>query len=428
MEGSANSKEIAPASAGWTVDYIMDVDLKSKDGTDIPLYNKNLRYCDGDSTQVALCQQVGDKSERFVAENEDYWLFHIHSNHADFEIAIGGETPVLVNSKPNWKKCSDEDTDVIWKSCKWEDPSSTMHDLWFKSWVAFEDEAKGQFDRFVAVRCPKMDNPAITIKGSGHFACLHWVGLFLKTTTNDTNKFITVRTTNRLLPEYGERNRTAGYDWFSEDGPADVTNRTLTLFPKQLYGTNGNDPGLYNRFVTIDPDNLVGQKHFELVRSMVEQKSALSAYKYAWHASGRTLIKTSQDDQPDIFPVSKINYVTGIKVTPKTVNGWAVLLTIFTSVTKITVGLFTANFASIVGGIFDLTDVFDEKKMRENADLKGFVTAAAEAVDDYNKKFPGDKKEKPNTSDVPAIKLEIHNKTVLNMHFGTSHNGTKTNA
>ncbi|GFF57974.1 hypothetical protein IFM46972_10960 [Aspergillus udagawae] len=424
MEGPTNSKEIAPASASWTVDYLMDVDLKSKDGTDIPLYNKHLRYGedDGYTRNLGIRQQVGDKSERFDTEKEDYWLFHIHSNHADFEIAIGGETPVLVNSKPNWNKCSDEDTDVIWKSHKWEDPSSSKNHVWLRSWVVFEDEKKGCFNRFVAVRCPKMDNPAITIKGSGHFACLHWVGLFLKTTTNDTNK---------LLPDYGERNRTAGYEWFDEDGPADVTNRTLTLFPKQLYGTNGNDPVLYDRFVTTDPENLLGQKHFDLVRSMFEQKSALSAYKYTWHASGRTLIKTADDSfwqEPYMSGETTLDYVSGIEVIPSTVNGWTVLLTVFTSVTKIATGLFTANFGSIVSGIFDMTDVFDEKKMRETADLKGFVTAAAEAVDEYNKKFPENKKKKPNSADVPTINLEIQNETVLHMHFGTSYIGTKTNA
>ncbi|KAJ5195330.1 uncharacterized protein N7498_008768 [Penicillium cinerascens] len=419
MEDSAISTEIVPASAGWAVDYIVEVDLNSEDGTNIPLYNKSLYYECG--SEVAIVRKDGDESEYFVAKNEDYWLFKIHSNHAEFEIAIGGETPVLVNSKPNWKKCTDEETDVIWKSCKEMDPGScTWHDSWYQSWVVYEDEAKGEFDRFVAVRCPKMDNPAITIKGSGHFACLHWVGLFLKSTTNKTNKFIAVETTNQLLPKYAKRNRNAGYDWFRDNGPADITDRTLTIFPKQLYGTSGSDPDLYDRFITIDPDNIVGQKHLELVRSMVEQKSALSAYKYTWHASGRTLIKTSKHDEPDIYPVSKLNYVSGLEVIRKKVNGWAVLLTVFMSVTKITAGLLTTNFASIVAGIFDMKDIFDEKKMMETADLNGFITAVAKGVDDYNKKFPGDKKKTPNTSDVPTIKLEIHNNTVLCKQFGTS--------
>jgi hypothetical protein len=62
--------------------------------------------------------------------------------------------------------------------------------------------------------------------------------------------------------------------------------------------------------------------------------------------------------------------------------------------------------------------------MKEIAHLEGFVTAAAKAVDEYNKKFPGNKKKKPNTADIPTISLEIYNKTVLNMRFETSHIGT----
>ncbi|KAL4917343.1 hypothetical protein BDW62DRAFT_201774 [Aspergillus aurantiobrunneus] len=422
MDSPSQSKEIAPASTGWTVEYTMDVDLECKKGSDVPLYNKNLKYYYGDDERMILHEQNGPKSEWFDAKKEDYWLFHIHSHSAEFEIAIGGETPVLVNSKPSWKKYTDKEGDFIYTSYMQEDPLGNQHELFFKSSYVFEGEAKGAFDRFLAVRCPKMDNPAITIKGSGHFACLHWVGLFIKSTKDNTNKFITVRTTNRLLPEYGQRNRDAGYDWFEEDGAADITGRTVTLFPKQLYGTNGSDPELYDKYVTTDPDNSLGQKHFELVHAMVEQKASLLAYKYTWNATGDTFITTSRDDDA-IFPIDKINYVTGLTVKKQTLNGWTVLFAVFTSVTQVTAGLLTTNFGSIVAGILGMVDVFDEDKMKKEADWRGFVTAAAKAVDEYNKKFPGDKKKKPNTADVPTIKFEIDNKTILNMHFGTSSQG-----
>ncbi|KAJ5735234.1 uncharacterized protein N7483_000359 [Penicillium malachiteum] len=93
MTSSAKPDDVSTATPGWTVEYIMDVDLQSKDGTDIPIYNKTLRYMGQTGNKMYLGQQYGRPSERFVAEKEDYWLFHIHSHAAEFEIAIGGERP-----------------------------------------------------------------------------------------------------------------------------------------------------------------------------------------------------------------------------------------------------------------------------------------------------------------------------------------------
>lgn len=55
--------------------------------------------------------------------------------------------------------------------------------------------------------------------------------------------------------------------------------------------------------------------------------------------------------------------------------------------------------------------------MKEIAHLEGFVTAAAKAVDEYNKGFPGNRKKKLNTAEILTINLEIYNKTVLNICF-----------
>lgn len=91
-------------SAGWTTDYIMHVKLDSKDGTDIPLYNENLSYFG-----LGIMRQHGDQSEYFNIEQEDYWLFYAHLHDAEMEIIIGGETPILVNSKPGWYNITDKE-------------------------------------------------------------------------------------------------------------------------------------------------------------------------------------------------------------------------------------------------------------------------------------------------------------------------------
>ncbi|OJJ78729.1 uncharacterized protein ASPGLDRAFT_53322 [Aspergillus glaucus CBS 516.65] len=418
VDASVHPKEIMPTAA-YTVQYIMNVELQSKDGTDIPLYNKHLDVEESSIFHLYLGQRYGDKSERFNEEKEDYWLFHIHSNHAEFEIAIGGEAPVLVSANPSYKKITDKDS----KTVELDMPvkghpvyDTVIHR--FKLSYNFPAETDGYFDRFVAVRCPKMDNPAITVKGAGHYACLHWVGRFIETTASDTNKFIAVRTTNRLLEDYGERNRNKGYSWFREDGPADVTDRTVTLFPKQLYGTHGSDRNLYTQFVTTDPNNKMGQEHLDLVRSKVAKGSALLAYKYVWHATGKTIVRTTCENGLPYLG-HQWDYVSGVSLNQNPSNGWAILLTVFTSITKVATGLLTSNLGGIVEGVIKLGDIFDGDKMRKEANITGFVSAAAKAVDEYNKKNP-DKKKGPNTTNVIDIQQNITKNKVLAAHFGTA--------
>ncbi|KAJ5102975.1 hypothetical protein N7532_003504 [Penicillium argentinense] len=81
-----------------------------------------------------------------------------------------------------------------------------------------------------------MDNPAISVKVKGHYGGLHWVGLYARHAADDTNQFIAVRTTNRLLPAYAERIKTyENYkNWYSLDGPLYLLDSTITLFSKQL--------------------------------------------------------------------------------------------------------------------------------------------------------------------------------------------------
>ncbi|GFF29605.1 hypothetical protein IFM61606_10388 [Aspergillus udagawae] len=92
-----NKPIIEPASASWFTDYIRDVKLELKDGTDIPLYNEKLMT---HITQITnggpyvIDHVHSDRSGHFNQAKEDYRLFYIHLNHAEMEIAIGGETQV----------------------------------------------------------------------------------------------------------------------------------------------------------------------------------------------------------------------------------------------------------------------------------------------------------------------------------------------
>jgi hypothetical protein len=411
-------------SAGWAVDYIMDVDLKIEDGTDLPLWNRNL-YLRGfgpTKSKMYLGIQYGNESEYFDQEKEDYWLFYVHSHSAEFEIAIGGETPIRVTAKPSFRKFSDKDSDSIKFTARRYVREGSWEDNHFEVYYHFPEERNSGWNRFVAVRCPKMDNPAITVRGSGQYAALHWVGLFVKSASSGNNKFVALRTTNRLLPEYGARNRVVGSSWFSEEGGADITDRTVTLFPKQLYGTDGIDRKLYDQFVTTHPDNNVGAKHLALVNQKVADGRALPAYKYVWHASGETFIRVERTNRLSIRDpgfADLVNYIKGVSLDEKAVNGWTVLFTVFTSMTNVVTAILTGNVAGVVKGVIGFGAILDPEKMKENANVVGFITAAGDAIDAWNKEHKK-KEPKPNTINILAIQQNIQQNTVNIAHFGTS--------
>ncbi|KAJ5102976.1 hypothetical protein N7532_003505 [Penicillium argentinense] len=83
------------------------------DGTDIPIYNRHL-YCAGAEEAKIFIEQRDDKpSNHFNSKLEDYWLFYVHLNHAEMEIALGGETPVLVTSNPSFRNFSATENDHV---------------------------------------------------------------------------------------------------------------------------------------------------------------------------------------------------------------------------------------------------------------------------------------------------------------------------
>lgn len=244
--GDKGASIVELMSASYPVDYVMNVRLETKDGSDIPLYNKKLKLRDeGRRDHLSIERQDGTLADEFDYTKEDYWLFHVHLNDASIKIAIGGETAVVVNSNPNWKNITEKDE----KYLKLENTWGNVFDL------TYEFGSYGT-NRFIAVRCPKMDNPAISATVTGNYGGLHWVGLFAKTSAVNTNNFVALRTTNRLLPKYAARTKEyAGYqNWYSEDGAVNLKDVYITLFPKRLFGTSGNSGKLYDQFVTDSPD------------------------------------------------------------------------------------------------------------------------------------------------------------------------------
>lgn len=230
-----------PMSAGYVVEYLMNVRLKERDGSDLPLDDYRLKV---DMGQDGLWRFSLDKgNQKFDSSKEDYWLFSVHVDEADMFFFIGGEAPALATSGPNWKDAFED-----------RKMKRQHRDSYYASRAEFGLEK----DRLVAVRAPKATNPAITVRAGGKYAALNWVGLFVKTANDRTNEFVAVKTSKKLLPKYDDRGR-----WDIEG--IDVTGRSITLFPKQLFGTKGTNGKTYDEFVTDDPHNKLGDCHFSTV-------------------------------------------------------------------------------------------------------------------------------------------------------------------
>ena len=149
-----------------------------------------------------------------------------------------------------------------------------------------------------------MINPLISIRGAGHskgrgFAAIRAVALHLHFGVDNKHEFVAVKTTNRLLPEYAKS--IEKYSWFHRDGGVDVTDRTLTLYPKQLMGSSGTSSQLYAKFVSCDPSNTIGEKHFTLVRERIAAGERAKALKFTWNAERKTTTKV-REPEPRVIP------------------------------------------------------------------------------------------------------------------------------
>ncbi|KAF0635524.1 hypothetical protein FPSE5266_20373 [Fusarium pseudograminearum] len=256
-----------------------------------------------------------------------------------------------------------------------------------------------------------MDNPAISLRCNGQYGAVHWVGLFTKSGVSSTNHSIAIRTSNRLLPDYAERTKKyPGYrNWYLEDGPVNILDCALTLFPKQLYGTTTNSPELYSQFVNQDPFNKVGATHFDHVLAKAKGQPPWPK-RYTWAAKGTTRIRIHSHWPIDSYD-KWFDYVSGVMLKDTVTNkGWAVPLEVFGSTVQILKGVLSANIAEVVGGVLSLGDAFDEKKMHEEANLSGFLTSIGKAVEVGNKARKDGKKkpaEKPNVINILVLLRHI---------------------
>ncbi|KAE8363433.1 hypothetical protein BDV27DRAFT_7240 [Aspergillus caelatus] len=387
--------------AGFPVDYIMDVKLEDYMGSDIPLFDR--RFCNRAGMEETPHLE-GCRGTTFNFDTEDYWLFCVHLNLAEMEFAIGGENPAYATSDPNWRNLSDK-----------KDKKLTIqyHEVGIFNVPCYTCcEFQLEFDRYVGIRCPKMTNPAITIKANGNHGEVKWVGLFVKSSVDEKNQFVAVKTTNRLLPAYAQRN--VRYGWYSDNRGVDVTNdRTITLWPKQLYGTQGNRRDTYKNFVTVDPGNSLGERQLTMVKEKVKNGSAVNVTaqgrSYTWNANSTTYIKgTYCPPPPRHISFSTFNYSAGTKVTQSDVEGFMTLVRVFGSVTKMAVGMVKGDFGSALEAVISLPEKVSGQKM--DADVKGLITVLATVgYDQWNNQLQQRSRQKTiNTAGVELISLKQH--------------------
>ncbi|KAE8138884.1 hypothetical protein BDV38DRAFT_243182 [Aspergillus pseudotamarii] len=389
-------------SVTFPVDYIMDVKLEANLGSDIPLYDRRF-YNERCPDEVPSLKRVNGTT--FNLEQEDYWLFCVHLNKAEMEFAIGGENPAYATSHPNWRNLSTK-----------KDREFVLHhhevgifNAPCQTWCDF----KLDFDRYVGIRCPKMTNPAITIKANGNHGEVKWVGLFVKSSVEEKNEFIAVKTTNRLLPAYAKRNES--YEWYSPDRGVDVTNdRCIMLWPKQLYGTKGNRQDTYKQFVTVDPNSPLAARHITRVKERVKNGTALDVTaqgrSYTWNANSITEIwGTHTKPRGGGRGRSVFNYSAGTKVTYDDMEGVKILLRVFGTVTKMATGMVKGDFAAVLESIAALPQQFNNSSV--DPDVKGFITAlAALGQHQWNNRprQPGSKEKTINTAGVELLSMKRH--------------------
>lgn len=238
-----------------------------------------------------------------------------------------------------------------------------------------EDHNVKARNQWLEIRAPKMSNPAITISAKGEYAAIRKIGLFVRQNANTQNEFICVKTSSRLTGKFTKRHE---HEQWWENAPwmhgVGVKDRAITIFPKQLYGTDGSRE-LYRKFVTVDDDDkdrALSESHqhwAQIYRS--RENIHVSPKAYMWLQDFDTILYSS------ISGEELLNW-SSMKPSPEgdPNSGIKWLLGIFSSITKIVTGLVTGNLAEVIEGTFELGD----KMIVENANTKGFITAVAESM------------------------------------------------
>ncbi|OJJ80326.1 uncharacterized protein ASPGLDRAFT_39025 [Aspergillus glaucus CBS 516.65] len=352
--------------ATFDITYLVTVSLKPDEGSTLPIQDQKVVWVPPEHPEESAYSAWPERrtGTTFNQDTEDLWLF-------DLNVVLGSKSSPTVMTFTIGPY-------VFEYSWGWEffrdihDHSFAISDLETNN-ESHNIRARNQW---LAIRAPKMRNPAITISAKGEgYAAVRKVGLFVRRNANALNEFICVKTSGRLTGNFIKRHE---HEQWWEDSPwmhgVDVKNCAITMFPKQLYGTNGSR-ALYKKFVTVDDDDkdrALSESHQHWARMYRDRENThVSPKAYMWlqdfdtnlysTTSGEELLNwSSMKPSPEGDPDSGIKWLLGI----------------FSSITKIVTGLVTGNLAEAIEGTFELGD----KLIVENANTKGFITAVAEGM------------------------------------------------
>ncbi|KAH8689424.1 hypothetical protein BGW36DRAFT_390847 [Talaromyces proteolyticus] len=361
----------------YDADYVSKFELPAHKGVDVAIYDlhysfERIRYMNpANNTFYYMWRLNTQYGETFHQDKEDLWLFNIHI--ANCEHAIFSIGPYQFDMNSNWKfftQFKQHDMDLNWD----------------------KSPGNGPRNRYVAIRAPKMDNPAITVSApQGEYLAVKWIGLFVKANAAEKHEFVTVRTTCRLNEPYAERHRYK--DWWKNGGAwelgVDVVGRSITVFPKQLFGTSGIDRDLYKKFVSgLEDVEKLSQAHIEIAK----QNGDSSLKPYMWFMDRATIIAPTAD--------GKINYFTGTTYEESSTSGFSLFEKIFTPFFKIATALLSGNFVGVVEEVFLQLNQAAKDDFKTDVDLSGYITAICNEV----KKHKGDDLSDLNRKTIPQLR------------------------
>lgn len=349
--------------ASFDITYLVKMVMKPNEGSAIPIQDRQLVFSPNPWAEVS---PYGDLAEIrqgtvFDQDKEDMWLFDLNikippqDNASAMTITIG---PYSFEYSWNWEFFR-----------KVRDHHLRFEHLEFNN---AEDNRRAR-DQWLVIRAPKMSNPAITISGSGNYAAVRKVALFVRRDAEKKHEFICVKTSDRLTGKFAERY--AGQKWWYDqpwNHGVDVVGRAITLFPKQLFGTNGSRD-LYRKFVTVDDDakdHAVSDAHRKLARESNAGKGKSPLKPYMWLQEFDTVLYHSMTGEPSLTWAQMERSMQG-----ESTNGFTWLVKAFGSIVKVVTSLLKVDVVGAFEGVVDVGDNLSNK-----ANSSGFMTAVSDVV------------------------------------------------
>lgn len=231
--------------ATFDITYLVTVSLKPEEGSTLPIQDRKVVWVPPEHPEESAYDAWPERhtGTTFDQDTEDLWLF-------DLNVMLGSKSSPTVMTFTIGPY-------VFEYSWDWEFFRG-IHDHSFaiaRLETNNEDHNVKARNQWLAIRAPKMSNPAITISAKGEYAAVRKIGLFVRQNANTQNEFICVKTSSRLTGKFTKRHE---HEQWWENAPwmhgVDVKDRAITIFPKQLYGTDGSRE-LYRKFVTVDDDD-----------------------------------------------------------------------------------------------------------------------------------------------------------------------------